>query len=331
MIISMAPVRLSLFGGGTDYSGYYKRKGGVVLGTTINKYTYVSVNRLSDFFEYSIRVGYSKAELVNNVNDIAHPSVRETLKYMNIAGNMDIHIFADLPARTGLGSSSSFTVAFLNALNALNGRQVSKQKLAEEVIHIEQNLIKESVGCQDQMHCAYGGLNIISFEKSGIAVRAVDISAEKKDYLSSSMLVFFTGLTRYADEIAKDKVKNIETKSNDSFLDRMKEMVCEAEEIILNEPKKKMVERLGTLLDEGWELKKKLSDKVTNSEIDEYYSKGLEAGAWGGKIAGAGGGGFLFFLVPDGKKADVRKALGHLLEVDFEFESDGAKIIFQTG
>jgi D-glycero-alpha-D-manno-heptose-7-phosphate kinase len=173
MIISRTPVRLSFFGGGTDYREYFETNGGAVMGTTIDKFVYISVNRLSEFFEYKVRVGYSKSELVNRIEEIVHPSVRETLKYKNVPGHLDIHIFADLPARTGLGSSSSFTVGFLNALYALEGKVVSKQRLAEEAIHIEQNLIGENVGCQDQAHAAIGGLNVIEFDRKGLSVRPV--------------------------------------------------------------------------------------------------------------------------------------------------------------
>jgi D-glycero-alpha-D-manno-heptose-7-phosphate kinase len=328
MIISRTPVRISFFGGGTDYREYFERKGGAVLGTTIDKYIYISVNKLGDFFEYKIRVGYSKAELVNRVEDLIHPSVRETLKFKNINGNLDIHIFADLPARTGLGSSSSFTVGFLNALYALEGKTVAKQQLAEEAIYIEQQLIKEPVGCQDQMHAAFGGLNIIEFNNSGISVRPVIISREKYDYLNDSLLVFYTGLARYASEIAKDQIDNIKTYDKDDYLLKMYQMVFEAEKIISDENTENMVKYLGELLYEGWNLKKCLSGKISNNFIDEIYSKAIEAGAYGGKLAGAGGGGFLFVLIPEGKKQAVRNALGDLLEVKFRFENEGSKIIY---
>ena len=267
MIISRTPVRISFFGGGTDYREYFERKDGAVLGTTIDKYVYLSVNKLSDFFEYKIRVGYSRAELVNKVEDIIHPSVRETLKFKKINGNLDIHIFADLPARTGLGSSSSFTVGFLNALYALEGKIISKQQLAEEAIHIEQQLIKEAVGCQDQMHASFGGLNIIEFDNSGISVRPVIISQEKCDHLNNSLLVFYTGLARYASEIAKDQIDNIKTYDKDDYLSRMYQMVFEAEKIISDEEPADMVRHLGELLHESWNLKKCLSGKISNNFI----------------------------------------------------------------
>lgn len=328
MIISRTPVRLSFFGGGTDYREYFEREGGAILGTTIDKYVYVSVNRLSDFFEYKIRVGYSRAELVNNVEEIIHPSVRETLKHKKLNGNLDIHIFADLPARTGLGSSSSFTVGLLNALYALQNKNIGAQELAEEATYIEQQLIKEHVGCQDQMHAAHGGLNIIEFSKSNISLRPVSISDEKKAHLNASLMVFFTGLTRYANDILKEQIENTKSRSKDEYLKKMYQMVFEAEEIIAEKDQDKMVEELGELLDESWQLKKSLSSRITNGFINDCYTKAIKAGAYGGKLAGAGGGGFLFFLVPLDKKEAVRKAMGDLLEVKFNFENEGSKIIY---
>lgn len=330
MIISRTPVRISFFGGGTDYREYFERERGSVLGATIDKYTYVSVNRLSDFFEYKIRVGYSKAELVNNVENIIHPSVRETLKFKNVNGNLDIHIFADLPARTGLGSSSSFTVGFLNALYALEGKICPKQKLAEEAIYIEQKLIQENVGCQDQVHAAYGGLNLIEFDRSGISVRPVVIAREKYEYLNQALMIFYTGVTRYASEIVKEQIEATKNCSKDAYLRRMYQMVFEAEKAISNKSPQEMVRHLGELLHEGWELKKCLSTKITNDAIDDAYKKALDAGAYGGKLAGAGSGGFLFVLAPQDKQPAIRQALDGLLEVKFRFENEGSKIIYLT-
>src|SRR6266566_3196564 len=281
MIISRTPVRLSFFGGGTDYREYFERQQGAVLGTSIDKYTYVSVNRLSNFFEYKIRVGYSKAELVNKVEDIQHPSVRETLKFMGQSGNLDIHIFADLPARTGLGSSSSFTVGFLNALYALQGRRIPRQQLAEEAIHIEQRMIQENVGCQDQMHAAHGGLNIIEFSRSGISVRPVVISGDKRGALNDSLLVFYTGQTRFASDIVKEQVQKTATSKNDDYLEEMYRMVFRAEDVISSAMPDEAVSELGRLLDESWRLKKKLSSQVSNGAIDEAYEAAIRAGAYG--------------------------------------------------
>ena len=327
MIISRTPVRLSFFGGGTDYREYFERKGGAVLGTTINKHTYVSVNRFEDFFEYKIRVGYSKSELVHNVKDILHPSVRETLKFKKIKGNLDIHIFSDLPARTGLGSSSSFTVGFLNALYAMEGSTVPASRLAREATHIEQRMIKETVGCQDQMHAAYGGMNIIEFGPSGPKVRPVVMTGEKYRYLNDSLMMFYTGQTRYASEVAGEQAEATGSGSLDAYLGRMHAMVFEAEEIISGCSPEKMVKKLGALLDEGWTLKKLLSSRITNELVDRSYRAAMAAGAYGGKLAGAGGGGFLFLIVPKARRAAVRKAV-RLMEVNFSLESEGSKIIY---
>lgn len=328
MIISRTPVRISLFGGGTDYPAYYERQSGIVLGTTINKYTYVSVNTLSEFFEHNIRIGYSKTELVKKPEEIVHPSIRECLLHKNISGNLDIHIFSDLPAKTGLGSSSSFTVGFLNALSALEGKKVSKQKLALDACHIEQELIKENVGSQDQFHAAYGGFNIIEFSPNHINVRPVIISLEKLQLLENSLMIFYTGLTRFASDVVKEQIDKTKTKSNDTYLLKMKDMVKTAEDLISTSSKDNMIKDLGQLLDESWQLKKQLSSKISNSKIDEAYDIAKKAGAYGGKLCGAGSGGFLALLAPENKKAEIRENLKNLLEVYFKFENQGSTIIY---
>lgn len=328
MIISRTPVRISFFGGGTDYREYYVRKKGAVLGTTINKYVYVSLNRLSAFFDYKIRVGYSKSELVNSPEEIVHPSVRECLKYKKIGGNLDIHIFADLPARTGLGSSSAFTVGFLNALYALEGKLVSKQHLADEARHIEQEVIRENVGSQDQFHAAYGGLNLITFTEQEVNVKPLVIHSEKREMLEKSMMVFYTGISRFASDLVKEQVENTRALSKDHYLERMYDMVFEAAHIVSDSSNNDMVLKLGALMHEGWELKKKLSTKVSNDWIDSLYLKAREAGAYGGKISGAGGGGFLTLLAPPEKQEKIRSIFRDLLEVNLKLEDTGSTIIY---
>ncbi|OGN60023.1 MAG: hypothetical protein A3F40_01610 [Chlamydiae bacterium RIFCSPHIGHO2_12_FULL_27_8] len=328
MIISRTPVRISFFGGGTDYPDYYNRNKGAILGTTINKYTYVSVNTLSDFFEHKIRIGYSKTELVKNVEEIIHPSVRECLKHKKISGNLDVHIFADLPAKTGLGSSSSFTVGFLNALYALQGIKISKHSLAKEACFVEQNLIKENVGSQDQFHAAFGGFNIIEFEKDNILVRPLIISSEKLKILKDHLMIFYTGLTRFASTVVKEQIERTKTKSNDSYLIKMYKMVFEAENIISNDSNETFIKNFGLLLDEGWNLKKQLSSKISNQIIDDAYSIARNNGAYGGKLCGAGSGGFLAIIAPLDKQKKIKEKLNDLLEVDFEFENQGATIVY---
>jgi D-glycero-alpha-D-manno-heptose-7-phosphate kinase len=327
MIISRTPVRISFFGGGTDYPDFYMMQEGAVLGTTINHYTYLSLNTLSDFFEHKIRIGYSKTELVKEIKDIEHPSIRECLKFKQMDGNLDIHIFSDLPAKTGLGSSSSFTVGFLNALYALKGQKISKQTLAEEACFVEQKLIQENVGSQDQFHAAFGGFNIIEFKPTHVQVRPVIITREKKDFLENHLMIFYTGLTRFASDVVKEQIQKTKEKSNDDYLKKMLNMVYEAENIIVNNSKETMVQKLGSLLDESWELKKKLSSKITNPYIDEAYEKAKNAGALGGKLCGAGSGGFLALLAYPHLQDKIRNSL-KLLEVKVHFENEGSSIIY---
>ncbi len=328
MIISRTPVRISFFGGGTDYPDFYNRQKGAILGTTINKYTYVSVNTLSEFFDHNIRIGYSKTELVKKPHEIIHPSIRECLLHKNISGNLDIHIFSDLPAKTGLGSSSSFTVGFLNALYALQGKTISKQSLSEEACFVEQQLIKENVGSQDQFHAAHGGLNIIEFSSSQIHVRPVIISTEKVKLLENHLMIFYTGLTRFASDVVKEQINKTKTKSNDEFLLKMHQMVYEAENIIANSSKELMIKKFGTLLDKSWQLKKQLSSKISNPIIDTAYDLAKSEGAYGGKLCGAGSGGFLAVFAPLDKQENIRKKLNSFLEVDFKFENQGSTIIY---
>lgn len=327
-IISRTPVRISFFGGGTDYPAYYHRHRGATLGTTINKYTYVSLNTLSQFFDYRLRISYSKIELVKTLEEIIHPSVRACLSHKQIFPNLDIHISSDLPAKTGLGSSSSFTIGFLNALYALEGKKVSKQRLAEEACFIEQSVIRENVGSQDQFHAAFGGLNIFEFSQNGVSVRPVVISGEKKALWQDHLLVFYTGLTRFASDIVKEQVEKTKGLDNDLYLARMVKMVYEAEEILSNAPKEEMMPLLGKLLHESWELKKQLSTQVSNPTIDALYSQALSAGAYGGKLCGAGSGGFLALFAPPQSHPHIRRALSNLLEVDFRFETEGTSIIY---
>lgn len=329
LIISRTPLRISFVGGGTDYPVFFHEHSGAVLGTTIDQYTHISIKTLKGaFFEHNIRVAYSKTELVKMIQDIEHPSVRESLSFMKVAGNLDIHIFSDLPAKTGLGSSSSFTVGFLNALYALQGKRVSKQQLAEEACHVEQQLIKERVGSQDQFHAAFGGFNVIEFYPSHIKVRPLVISRERKEFLENHLMIFYTGLTRVASDIVKEQIENTQKNHNTAYLKEMLNMVHEGEEILTEAPIEEMAKAFGALLHKGWELKKKLSNKVSTGLIDNAYEAAMKAGAFGGKLCGAGGGGFLLFIVPSHAQANVREALKGLLEVKFRFENEGSNIIY---
>ena len=328
MIISRTPLRLSFFGGGTDYREYYERQAGAVLGTTIDKYVYVGLNPFTQCDNYRYRVSYSKTEIVNRLDEIQHPSVRECMKFSSITDGMDIHIMGDLPAKTGLGSSSSFTVGFLNALYGFARKKISSHQLALDAIEVEQNWIKETVGSQDQCHAAYGGLNVIKFTKMGIESRAVEIDEEKKNYLQECLMVFYTGQTRFATDIAAKKVTNIKTGGKDTYLLQMYDMVFEAEKILIEKEKETMLKKFGELLHESWLMKKNLSDGIANDEINNAYERAMRAGAYGGKLAGAGGGGFLIFFVSPKNRAAVQSALHELPLISVQFEAKGSSIIY---
>ncbi len=293
MIISKTPFRISLFGGGTDYPEWYHKNGGSVLATAIDKYCYISCRHLPPFFDHKHRIVYSKVESVKEIEEIEHPSVRAVLSTLGTSAGLEIHHDGDLPARSGLGSSSSFTVGLINVINAMKGLQTSKNDLAKQAIYIEQEILKENVGSQDQILAAFGGFNKIDFNADdSFNITPVIINKDLTDKLQDHMLLFFTGLSRYASDIAKAKIANI--KNNFRELSQMKEMVNEGLSI-LHRPSDP-IKDLGKLLHESWKLKRSLSTKVSTSQIDEIYETGIKAGAIGGKILGAGGGGFILFF-----------------------------------
>ena len=324
MIISRTPHRISFFGGGTDYPDYYLKYGGKVLGTAIDKYCYLSVRKLPPFFKHKHRVVYSKMENVKSIDEIMHPSVRETLKYLEIDYGVSIHHDGDIPARSGMGSSSAFTVGLLNTMRALEGKRITKEEITKEVIHIEQNLIKENVGSQDQTFAAYGGFNKIDFIQNGeILAEPIIIRNERLRKLEDSLMLFFTGFSRIASEVAGDKISNIPKNSNNLL--QMKNMVDDAYRIITSENIN--INEFGTLLNETWELKKKLSERVTRPEIDELYETAIKNGAIGGKLCGAGDGGFMVLYVEPKNQNKVRESLKNYLFVPFKFDFEGSKII----
>ncbi len=324
MIINRTPFRLSFFGGGTDYPSWYLKYGGCVVSASIDKYCYISCRALPPFFEHKIRIVYSKMETCHNVDEIQHPAVRETLRFMKIEEGLEIHHDGDLPARSGMGSSSSFTVGLLHTLYAHKGIMPSKKRLATESIHIEQNMIKETVGSQDQVCAAYGGLNRINFAANGeISVQPIIMPVERMLELNSHLMLFFTGINRTASEVAKGYVDNIADKSKQ--LRNMQGMVDESINILKSDAP---ICEFGELLHETWMLKKSLSSEVSNSHVDELYDNARKAGAIGGKITGAGGGGFLLLFVPPSFQKKVRESLCSQLYVPFRFESSGSQIIF---
>lgn len=323
MIISRTPFRVSFFGGGTDYPGWFEKNKGAVLATTIDKYCYITCRYLPPFFEHKSRIIYSKMEQVQNINEINHPAVREVLRFLKISQGVEIHHDGDLPARTGLGSSSSFVVGLLNSLYALKGVMPTKGKLAEEAIHVEQKMCKENVGCQDQALAAHGGLNYIEFGgEEHLQVRRVTIPEKRIRNLEKHMMMFFTGFSRTASEIASHQIKNIPKKEKE--LTAMYQMVQQAIKLLNNN----RIEEFGKLLNESWQIKRKLSSKVSTAQIDDIYETAQRAGALGGKLLGAGGGGFVLLFAPPSAQKKIREKLKKLLLVPFKFENLGTQIIF---
>lgn len=323
MILSRTPYRISFFGGGTDYPEYYMEHGGKTLGVAIDKYSYLNVRKLPPFFDYKHRIVYSNQENVNTIDEIIHPSVRETLRYMNINNGISIHHDGDIPARSGMGSSSAFTVGLINSINALNGNMSSKLELTEQSIHIEQNLIKENVGSQDQTFAAYGGLNVINFLQNGkISVNPIIMQQKRMLDFQDNIMLFFSGISRTASDVVAEQINK--TSINIPNLNRMKDLVNEAHDILISN---RNLNEFGELLNCTWELKKSLSSKVTNAQIDNMYIRALKAGAIGGKLLGAGGGGFMAFYVEKEKQEDVKMALHDYLHIPFNFDFDGSKIV----
>ena len=323
MIITRTPFRISFFGGGTDFREWYSKNEGCVLSTSIDKYCYISARKLPPFFDHDYRVVYSKIETVKQINDIEHPSVREVLKYLKINYPLEIHYDGDLPARSGIGSSSSFTVGLLKSLFALNGQIISNQALAQIAVDIEQKHIGEIVGSQDQIAASYGGFNKITFHKDGnFSVEPIILKNNRLSKLEDNLLLFFSGFSRISSKIAKKQVDNI--KSNDIFLKKMMENVQLAIDILQS---KKSLKEFGELLHENWLLKKNLASNISTTEIDSMYDKARDAGAIGGKVLGAGGGGFLLFYVEEENQRNVIQALNHLIHVPFKFENNGSKVV----
>jgi D-glycero-alpha-D-manno-heptose-7-phosphate kinase len=324
MIISRTPYRISFFGGGTDYPAWYREHGGAVLATTIDKYCYLTCRYLPPFFEHRIRVVYSNIEMVHNADEISHPAVREALRFMKIRRGIEIHHDGDLPARSGMGSSSAFTVGLLHALHALKGQMPGKEKLAKEAIHIEQNILKEAVGSQDQVLAAYGGLNQVTFLRNGeFVVRQMVLPQKRIRELAAHLMLFYTGIKRTASDIASTFVDNLKKKQ--THLKTMHSMVEEAVSILSG---KGNITEFGKLMHEGWKIKRDLSAKISNSHVEQLHDAAMSAGALGGKLTGAGGGGFLLLFVPPLRQAAVRDKLNKLIYVPFNFDFAGSQIIF---
>jgi D-glycero-alpha-D-manno-heptose-7-phosphate kinase len=324
MIISRTPFRISFFGGGTDYPEWFSEHGGAVLSTTIDKYCYLSVRELPPFFAHKFRVVYSIVENVLDVSEIQHPAVRGVLSWLKVAKGLEIHHDGDLPARSGLGSSSAFTVGLINAVHALQGQYVTKEALASEAIHVEQRLLQERVGLQDQVSTAFGGFNCITVAKDGAyIVNPMVLPRERLEALQDHLMLVFTGISRNAPDIAETVVGNLKQKASD--MHALREMVDQAI-AILTTPSTDLVE-FGKLLKEAWAVKRSLSDRVSNATVDDLMQTAMSAGAIGGKLLGAGGGGFALLFVRPEDRARVQDAVRKLITVPFKFEMAGSRIV----
>lgn len=322
MIITKTPFRMSFFGGGTDMESFFIENGGSVLSTTFDKYCYVNVRHLPRFFDYSTELSYSKTERVTSVDDIQHPAIRNAMKFLDMH-ELRLTYEADLPARSGLGTSSSFAVGMLNAFYALKGKYADKKKLADEAIYLERNLCNEAGGWQDQIAASYGGFNRINFGPDGYEVLPIIISPERKKQLNNNLMMFFTGFVRFSSDVQKKN--NVTAEEKKTQLKEMLSLVDKAEKILTN--KKTDLDEFGRLLDYTWQLKKQTGSTISTSDIDKYYKKGIEAGALGGKLLGAGGGGFLVFYVQPEKQELVKESMKDLMYIPFEFEDGGTRVI----
>ena len=326
MIITKTPFRMSFFGGGTDMESYFKENGGAVLSTTFDKFCYVNVRHLPRFFDYSTEISYSKTERVTNVDDIQHPAVRNAMNMLDMH-EIRLTYEADLPARSGLGTSSSFAVGMLNAFYALKGKYADKKKLADEAIYLERVLCQEAGGWQDQIAASFGGFNRINFNADGYEVLPVIISPERKKQLNENLMMFFTGFTRFSSDVQKaNSVGSLKDKT--AMLREMYSLVDDAEKVLIE--KTADLDDFGRLLDHTWKLKRQTGSAVSTNSIDSLYSRGMEAGALGGKLLGAGGGGFLVFYVQPEYQENVRKAMSNLMNIPFEFENGGTRVIHYT-
>ena len=325
MIITKTPFRMSFFGGGTDMESFFRENDGAVLSTTFDKYCYVNVRHLPRFFDYSTELAYSKTERVTQIESIEHPAIRNAMKMLDMH-EIRLTYEADLPARSGLGTSSSFAVGMLNAFYALKGKYASKKRLADEAIYLERVLCKETGGWQDQIAASYGGLNRINFRSDDYEVLPVIISPDRKKRLNNNLLMFFTGFTRFSSTV--QQVNNLSTKDKTAQLKEMYHLVDDAERVLTDMHAD--LDDFGRLLDYTWRLKRQIGSAVSTDSIDSLYAKGIAAGALGGKLLGAGGGGFLVFYVQPEKQKAVCKAMKDLMYIPFEFENGGTQVIHYT-
>ncbi len=322
MVITKTPFRMSFFGGGTDIEDFFREHGGAVLSSTFDKYCYVTVRHLPRFFDYATELAYSRIERVTDVEDIRHPAVREAMKMLDMH-EIRLSYEADLPARSGLGTSSSFAVGMLNAFYCLKGKYADKKKLADEAVYLERILCREAGGWQDQIAASFGGMNRINFDSNGYQVLPVIISPERKKQLNERLMLFFTGFTRFSSDIQKENEKGRKDRTA-----QLREMCClvdEAEQVLTD--KNASLNEFGRLLDYTWKLKRQTGSRISTDSIDALYQRGISAGALGGKLLGAGGGGFLIFYVPKVRQQKVMEAMEGLLPIPFQFDNNGTSVI----
>jgi D-glycero-alpha-D-manno-heptose-7-phosphate kinase len=324
LVVTQTPLRISFLGGGTDYPEYFLKHQGVVLGTAIDKYAIISSSKFfSELFDYCIRIAYQKTECVSSINEIQHAPFRECLRWCNITSNIELHYSSNLPARTGLGSSSTFTVGLLNTLYSFQGRFVPPIELAYQAIEIERNVLKEYVGCQDQVFAAVGGFNLIEFRAlDNIVVNRLPLSSQRLDELSAHLMIFFTGIKRRASDVAARQITVID--NNIDYLNDLKLLAEQGARVLINQGS---LLPFGDLLHRAWLIKRKLDSGVSNPDIDLLYNLGMEAGALGGKLLGAGGGGFVLFFVPPERQNSVRKRLSNYVEIKIDINSNGTQVI----
>lgn len=326
MIITRTPFRISFFGGGTDFPSFFREHGGCVLSTTINHYCYITCRILPPFFDYNYSLRYSITERCKTIDEIKHNTVREVLRYLSFRSGIEVSHSGDMPSNSGIGSSSSFCVGFLNAMYGLSSRMVTKRQLAKQAIHIEREMVKENVGCQDQIATSFGGLNRIDFsEQDNFWVTPIITHRDRIDRLNDNLILLYTGIWRVSSDITKGLIRN--AKKNVSDLCELRDQVDTAVDIIVNGAD---LDDFGLLLHEAWKLKRSLSSNVTTPEIDEMYAKALKAGALGGKVCGAGGGGFFLFYVPPHKRERFLDEFKEYLYVPFRFENLGSQVAFFT-
>jgi D-glycero-alpha-D-manno-heptose-7-phosphate kinase len=324
VVITRTPFRVSFFGGGTDYPAWFREHGGAVVSCSINRYCYIMARHLPQFFDLKHRIVWSKIEQVDRIDQIEHPAVRAVFQEHAIDTGMEIHHQGDLPAKSGIGSSSAFSVGLIHAMHSLQGRMRSKEQLTAEAIHLEQNVLQENVGIQDQIAAAHGGLNLLEFDQGGaISVRPVSLPASKISKFQDHMLLFYTGISRFSSDIAGETIKNIPAKATD--LRTLREMVNQAVQMLQEDTD---FEEFGRLLDESWQLKRMLTNRVTTEQIDEVYYRAINAGALGGKLLGAGGGGFMLFIAAPEFHDRLRNALSDLLYVPFQIDFTGSQVVY---